>query len=116
MNTSARWHKLPASKSYQKLTACDGIPFKVEFHCNLQGMIPMNDALSVVKDRLAAVAEVPSLQHSVKQHCENLEKLSKTLCSLGMDEAEIDRNVLAVFEEYERELLRTVGHMLRGAV
>jgi hypothetical protein len=76
----------------------------------------MNDALSVVKDRLAAVATVPSLQHSIKQHCENLEKLSKTLQSMGMDNAEIDRNVLSVFEEYERELLRTMGHMMKGAV
>jgi hypothetical protein len=68
----------------------------------------MSDALSAVNDRLAAVAAVSSLQINVKRHCENLETLAKTLQSLGMDDQEIDRNVLAVFEEYERELLRTI--------
>ena len=75
----------------------------------------MNDALMAVKTRLAAVATVPALQHSVKRHCENLETLAKTLQSLGMDDQEIDRNVLGVFEEYERELLRTVGQMMKGS-
>ena len=75
----------------------------------------MNDALSVAKNRLAAVATVPALQHSVKRHCENLETLVRTLRSLGMEDQEIDRNVLEVFEEYERELLHTVGHMMKGA-
>lgn len=70
----------------------------------------MNDSLSAVRDRLAAVATVPALQLSVKRHCDNLEQLAKTLRSLGMDDQEIDRNVLAVFEVYERELLRTIGH------
>jgi hypothetical protein len=71
----------------------------------------MSDALSAVNDRLAAVAAVSSLQINVKRHCENLETLAKTLQSLGMDDQEIDRNVLAVFEEYERELLRTIGQI-----
>ena len=75
----------------------------------------MNDALMAVKTRLAAVATVPALQQSVKRHCENLETLAKTLQSLGMDDQEIDRNVLGVFEEYERELLRTVGQMMKGS-
>ena len=71
----------------------------------------MSDALSAVNDRLAAVEAVSSLQINVKRHCENLETLAKTLQSLGMDDQEIDRNVLAVFEEYERELLRTIGQI-----
>jgi 3-methyladenine DNA glycosylase AlkD len=75
----------------------------------------MNDVLSTVKTRLAAVSTVPALQHSVKRHCENLEALTKTLRSIGMDDQEINRNVLAVFEEYERELLRTVNQMMKGA-
>ena len=78
-------------------------------------MMPMSDALFTVKNRLAAVSAMPALHHSVKRHCENLEKLAKTLQSMGMDEHEIDRNVLEVFEEYERELLRTFGHMMKGA-
>jgi 3-methyladenine DNA glycosylase AlkD len=75
----------------------------------------MDDVLSTVKTRLEAVSTVPGLQHSVKRHCENLEMLTKTLRSLGMEDQEIDRNVLAVFEEYERELLHTVGQMMKGA-
>ena len=75
----------------------------------------MDDVLSVVKTRLEAVSTVPALQHSVKRHCENLEALTKTLRSIGMEDQEIDRNVLAVFEEYERELLHTVGQMMKGA-
>jgi hypothetical protein len=75
----------------------------------------MNDALSVAKNRLAAVSSVPTLQQSVKRHCENLETLAGTLRSLGMDNQEIDRNVLGVFEEYERELLHTLGQMMKGA-
>ena len=74
----------------------------------------MSDALSAVNDRLAAVAAVSSLQINVKRHCENLETLAKTLQSLGMDDQEIDRNVLAVFEEYERELLRTISQIKKG--
>ena len=75
----------------------------------------MDDVLSVVKTRLEAVSTVPGLQHSVKRHCENLEALTKTLRSIGMENQEIDRNVLAVFEEYERELLHTVNQMMKGA-
>jgi hypothetical protein len=75
----------------------------------------MSEALSAVKDRLAAVATLPSLQSSVKRHCENLEALAKTLQSLGMDDVEIDKNVLGVFEEYERELMRTVSQLMKGA-
>ena len=75
----------------------------------------MDDVLSVVKVRLEAVSTMPGLQQSVKRHCENLETLAKTLRSLGMDNQEISRNVLAVFEEYERELLHTVGQMMKGA-
>jgi hypothetical protein len=75
----------------------------------------MDDVLSVVKTRLEAVSTVPGLQNSVKRHCENLETLAKTLRSLGMENQEINRNVLAVFEEYERELLHTVGQMMKGA-
>ena len=75
----------------------------------------MDDVLSVVKTRLEAVSTVPGLQHSVKRHCENLETLARTLRSLGMENQEINRNVLAVFEEYERELLHTVGQMMKGA-
>lgn len=75
----------------------------------------MEDVLSAVKTRLEAVSTVPGLQHSVKRHCENLEMLTKTLRSLGMEDQEIDRNVLAVFEEYERELLHTVSQMMKGA-
>lgn len=75
----------------------------------------MDDVLSAVKTRLEAVSRVPGLQHSVKRHCENLEMLTKTLRSLGMEDQEIDRNVLAVFEEYERELLHTVSQMMKGA-
>lgn len=75
----------------------------------------MDDVLSVVKTRLEAVSTMPGLQQSVKRHCENLETLAKTLRSLGMDNQEINRNVLAVFEEYERELLHTVGQMMKGA-
>jgi hypothetical protein len=75
----------------------------------------MDDVLSVVKTRLEAVSTVPGLQHSVKRHCENLETLAKTLRGLGMENQEINRNVLAVFEEYERELLHTVGQMMKGA-
>lgn len=67
-----------------------------------------------LKDRLAAAATVPALETSVKRHCENLENLAKTLKSLGLDDKEIDRNVVAVFEEYERELLNTVGQMMRS--
>ena len=74
----------------------------------------MSDTLSAVKDRLAAVAVIPALQCSVNRHCENLETLSRTLRSLGMDDQEIDRNVLSVFDEYERELLRTVNEMMKG--
>ena len=74
----------------------------------------MSDTLSAVKDRLTAVAAIPALQCSVNRHCENLETLSRTLRSLGMDDQEIDRNVLSVFEEYERELLRTVSQMMKG--
>jgi hypothetical protein len=74
----------------------------------------MSDALSAVNDRLAAVAAVSSLQINVKRHCENLETLAKTLQSLGMDDQEIDRNVLAVFEEYERELLRTISQIKKA--
>jgi hypothetical protein len=69
-----------------------------------------------VKDRLAAAAANPALENSVKRHCENLENLAKTLKSLGLDDKEIDRNVVAVFEEYERELMNTVGHMMRSDV
>ena len=75
----------------------------------------MEDVLLAVKARLESVSTVPGLQHSVKRHCENLEILTKTLRSLGMEDQEIDRNVLAVFEEYERELLHTVGQMMKGA-
>ena len=75
----------------------------------------MDDVLSAVKTRLEAVSIVPGLQHSVKRHCENLETLARTLRSLGMENQEINRNVLAVFEEYERELLHTVGQMMKGA-
>jgi hypothetical protein len=75
----------------------------------------MDDVLSVVKTRLEAVSAVPGLEHSVKRHCENLETLAQTLRKLGMENQEINRNVLAVFEEYERELLHTVGQMMKGA-
>ncbi|MBC8037380.1 MAG: hypothetical protein H7X89_09195 [Rhizobiales bacterium] len=75
----------------------------------------MNDTLLAVKERLAAVAGLPSLECSVKRHCENLEMLARTLKSLGMGEQEIGQNVLSVFEEYERELLHAVGHMMKGA-
>jgi hypothetical protein len=75
----------------------------------------MNDVLSSVKTRLAAVSKVPALEHSVKRHCENLEALTKTLRSIGMEDQEINRNVLAVFEEYERGLLHTVSQMMKGA-
>jgi hypothetical protein len=74
----------------------------------------MSEALSVAKNRLAAVSSVPALQQSVKRHCENLEALAVTLRSLGMDNQEIDRNVLSVFEEYERELLHTLSQMMKG--
>ena len=74
----------------------------------------MSDTLSTVKDRLAAVAAIPALRCSVNRHCENLEALSWTLRSLGLDDQEIDRNVLSVFDEYERELLRTVNEMMKG--
>lgn len=67
-----------------------------------------------VKERLAAAAANPALETSVKRHCENLENLARTLKSLGLDDKEIDRNVVAVFEEYERELLNTVGAMMRS--
>jgi hypothetical protein len=75
----------------------------------------MDDVLSVVKTRLEAVSTVPGLEHSVKRHCENLETLAQTLRKPGMENQEINRNVLAVFEEYERELLHTVGQMMKGA-
>ena len=75
----------------------------------------MSDTLSAVKDRLAAVATAPALQSSMKRHYENLETLAKSLQSLGMDDQEVDRNVLAVFEEYERELLRTISHLREAA-
>jgi hypothetical protein len=74
----------------------------------------MDDVLSTVKTRLAAVSTVPGLQQSVKRHCENLEMLAKTLRSLGVEDQEIDRNVLGVFEEYERELLNTLSQMMKG--
>ena len=74
----------------------------------------MDDILSTVKNRLAAVSAVPGLQQSVKRHCENLETLAKTLRSLGVEDQEIDRNVLGVFEEYERELLHTLSQMMKG--
>jgi hypothetical protein len=75
----------------------------------------MDDVLSTVKTRLAAVSTVPALQQSVKRHCENLEMLAKTLRSLGVEDQEIDRNVLGMFEEYERELLHTLSQMMKGA-
>jgi hypothetical protein len=75
----------------------------------------MSEAISVAKNRLAAVSTVPALQLSVKRHCENLEALAGTLRSFGMDDKEIDRNVLGVFEEYERELLHTLSQMMEGA-
>jgi hypothetical protein len=67
-----------------------------------------------VKERLAAVAAVPALETSIKRHVENLEALVNTLKTLGLDDREIDRNVIAVFEEYERELMKTVGKMTRN--
>jgi hypothetical protein len=74
----------------------------------------MQDVLSGVRARLAAVSKVPALQQSVKRHCENLEALAATLRGLGMDDQEIGRNVLSVFEEYERELLNTLSQMMKG--
>lgn len=74
----------------------------------------MGDPLLCVKERLAAVAAVPALETSIKRHVENLEALVNTLKTLGLDDKEIDRNVLSVFEEYERELLNTVGTLMQG--
>jgi hypothetical protein len=76
----------------------------------------VSDPLLSVKERLASAAAVPALELSVKRHCENLEALAQTLKTLGLDDREINSNVVAVFEEYERELLNTVGEMMRSEV
>ncbi len=83
---------------------------------NRRGSSSVSNTLLLVKDRLATVNLMPVLQVSLKRHYENLELLAQTLRGLGMDDREIDRNVLEVFEEYERELLRTISEMMKGAV
>ena len=61
-------------------------------------------ALVKIKRQLDATDAEPSVQENVRRHYENLEKLAHSLRTLGMDDHQIDKNVVEVFKEYEREL------------
>lgn len=67
--------------------------------------------LSVVRSRLDSGEGGEVAQGSLKRHYENLEKLAGSLRKLGMDEREVDENLMQVFQEYERELTNYINRI-----
>ena len=67
--------------------------------------------LTVVKTMLDSGNGGTVAQDSLKRHYENLEKLAGSLRKLGMDEREVDENLMLVFREYERELTNYINRI-----
>ena len=65
-------------------------------------------ALAEVKRRLETADGGLAMRESFRRHYENLARLADDLRKLGMDEHEIDVNVMEIFREYERELGRSI--------
>jgi hypothetical protein len=68
-------------------------------------------ALSAIKQRLDAADGGEVAHESFKRHYENLEKLAANLRKIGMDEREVDENIILVFREYERELTNYINNI-----
>lgn len=76
-------------------------------------------ALEVVQEHMNDSGLPPEAHASVRQHYENLTRLTQNLKGLGMDQQQIDDHVLHIFREYERKLaanierIRTTGDETR---
>jgi hypothetical protein len=63
------------------------------------------DVLHVIKGLLDTGEGDAVAQESFRRHYEHLEELAANLRRLGMDEHQIDENIMEIFKEYERELV-----------
>ncbi len=65
-------------------------------------------ALEIVQEHMCD-SGLPSEAHaSIRQHYENLTRLTQNLKELGMDQQQIDDHVLEIFREYERKLAANI--------
>jgi hypothetical protein len=70
-------------------------------------------ALAEIRLKLESAHGEPRVQQTIRHHYEHLERLASSLRTLGMDERQIDDNVLEVFREYEVELQRYLATLPR---
>jgi len=66
------------------------------------------NALADIRSRLdAETREVP--RESVERHYQNLERLASSLKALGLNEAQVDAEVMQVFGEYQQRLAEYIA-------
>lgn len=71
-----------------------------------------NGALDDIRGRIGDLNPPVELRTSVADHIAHLQKLAKSLRSVGMDETAIDQHVLELFMQYEAQLMRAMGPSL----
>ena len=68
-------------------------------------------ALLTIKRRLAASPNDAVLRESIGRHYEHLERLAGNLRALGMDDCDVDDNIMQVFHAYETELANYISRI-----
>ncbi len=74
-------------------------------------MRQVDDPLALISSKIAATDIPVRLQSNVAEHYRRLGSLMDRLQSLGMDRIAISAHVLAIYEAYERELLRSIAEL-----